>query len=667
MTACLIAGLLTPPPCGAQEVSLPEVRIQASSLPQPQQRSLRIHGQATQDDPAEQIRQVNGVRVMRQAGTAGLVSLQGLSGSRVPVLIDGLSIDGACNHGMDPATSYLSLDSIERLTVLKGPTTVRLAGMVGGAVLAERKQPADTQEPGLVLQAQAGRFGEQVLSAEALLNTEPAWARINARRSERDDYRDGQGRSVPSRFEKRHTVADFGWRLDDRQTLTADLTHSDGKAVYPAFHMDGTAFRQDRLSASWQANGLTSWLERVQVRSMAQHIHHNMDNHSLRDLPALTLDGEPRIREDMGQDVTRRQLKAEAVLRLSPSQTLHLGAHGTSDRHDAVNHLSSEACIDLGLPMCFQQDPGPQPFYQVHQRTRGAHAEWELAHDAWQLTLGSRLDRVDTHTGAIRSFSVSPVSKSGENGRTSHDLGGHVARLSWQASDEWRTHLAWGQAQRAPDPIEVGSVNALGLQPETNREVHAGLSGESGRWQLTLDAFHSRIDDFILLTSGTTARNVQARRVGWEAEGRWQWNASWSSGAAFSRVRADNLTEKRPLAQTPPDELRLDTAWRSGPWLARLEWRGAARQDRYAFNQGNTNGLDVNEPTPGFSVLNASLRRELPWQASLAIGVDNTFDRSYVEHINHSFDRSWGTQGHPLSTRVPEPGRRWWVKWSQRL
>lgn len=665
----MLAGLMAMPSGGvfAQEATLPEVSVRATSAPDALRPSLRILGQDSQDDAAEQLRQVNGVRVMRQAGTAGLVSVQGLSGSRVPVLLDGLSIDGACNHGMDPATSYLTLDGIDRLTVLKGPTTVRHAGVFAGAVLAERKQPAPDEPIGMALQAQLGRFGERVLAAEAVLNTEPGWVRINRRDSERDDYRDGQGRSVPSRFKKHQTTADFGWRLSEHQTLTADVVQSDGEAVYPAFHMDGTAFRQNRLGAGWQARELAPWLEQVQLRAMAQRIRHAMDNHSLRAMAPLTYDGEARIREDMFQDVNRRQLKAEAVLRPTDDQRLTVGAHWARDDHDAVNHLSSQACVDFGVPMCFEQDPGPQPYYQVRQRKRGLYAEWRLDLDAWQLTLGSRRDQVDTRTGAIRSFSINPSAKSGENGRSEHSLNQHVARLNWRWDAAWQAHLAWGQAQRAPDPIEVGSVDALRLSPETNREVHAGLSGASGRWQLVFDAFHSRIDDLILLTSGTTARNVQARRIGWEIEGRWQWASAWSSGAAFSRVRADNLSEQRPLAQTPPDELRLSTDWRGGPWQAHIEWRGAARQDRYAFNQGNTNGLDVNEATPGFSVVNASVRRQLPWQASLAIGVDNLLDRAHVEHINHSVDRSWATQGTTLSTRVPEPGRRWWIKWVQQL
>ena len=665
MLACLLA--LSSGALHAEEPTLPEVSVRAVSAPDALRPSLRVQGQDHQDDPAEQLRQVNGVRVMRQAGTAGLVSVHGLSGSRVPVLLDGLSIDGACNHGMDPATSYLTLDSIDRITVLKGPTTVRHAGIFAGAVLAERKQPAPGDPLALQWQVQFGRFGERVLAAEALINTEPGWVRVNRRDSERDDYRDGQGRSVPSRFNRHQTMADVGWRISAQQSLTADVTQSDGQAVYPAFHMDGTAFRQDRIGAGWQARELAPWLEQLQVRAMEQRIRHAMDNHSLRALAPLTLDGEARIREDMFQEVNRRQVKAEAVLRPASEQRLTVGAHWTRDDHDATNHLSSEACVDFGVPLCFQQDPGPQPYYQVRQRKRGAHAEWRLALDAWDLTLGSRRDHVDTRTGAIRSFSINPVIKSGENGHSEHALSQHVARLNWRWSDDWQAHLAWGQAQRAPDPIEVGSVNALALSPETNSELHAGVSGASGPWQVVLDAFHSHIDDLILLTSGTTARNVQARRIGWEIEGRWQWTKAWSSAAAFSRVRADNLSDQRPLAQTPPDELRLSSDWREGPWTAHIEWRGAARQDRFAFNQGNTNGLDLNEATPGFSVVNVSVRRLLGWQASLAVGVDNALDRAYVEHINHSVDRSWATQGATLSGRVPEPGRRWWIKWVQQL
>jgi len=49
-------------------------------------------------------------------------------------------------------------------------------------------------------------------------------------------------------------------------------------------------------------------------------------------------------------------------------------------------------------------------------------------------------------------------------------------------------------------------------------------------------------------------------------------------------------------------------------------------------------------------------------QIQLAAGVDNVFDRYYVEHLNHSSSVSWANLGSTLPAQVPEAGRRWWVK-----
>lgn len=654
-------------PPQAEEATLPETRVTAAPLPAPQRSTLRINGQDADDDPAEQLRQVNGVRVMRQAGTAGVISVNGLSGSRVPVLLDGLSIDGACNHGMDPATSYLSLDALDRLTVLKGPSTVRHAGVLGGAVLAERRLPRADEPNGLELQAQVGRFEEQVLVAEALLNTPEAWARVNSRRSQRDDFRDGDGKGVPSRFSRRQDAADFGWRLHEQHTLQLDAAHSNGQAMYPAFHMDGTAFRQDRIGGGWTARDLAAWLPQLQLRVQEQRIHHEMDNFTLRGQAGTVIDADNRLSEEMRQQVARRQARLEAVITPADGQRLSLGAEWHRDEHDAANRLRTSSCVDIGQPQpfCVSVDPGWRPYYQVEQHRRSAFAEWELQLGEWLLTAGTWRDAVRSRTGAIRNFTTGLQPKSGERGRTDVELAQHVARAEWAFAPDWRTHLAWGQSQRAPDPIEIGSVDALRLQPETNREVHAGLEGRVQNWRLTASTFVSRIGDFILLTSGTTAANVQARRRGLETELSGQWGP-WQAGAAFSRLRADNLTERRPLAQTPPDELRLNLGWQSGVWQWRADWRGVSRQDRFAFNQGNTNGLDVNSATPGFSVLDVSARWQWHPSSSLTVGVDNVFDRAYAEHINHSFDRSWSTLGTAVSTRVMEPGQRWWIKWLAR-
>ncbi|HET6789464.1 MAG TPA: TonB-dependent receptor plug domain-containing protein, partial [Aquabacterium sp.] len=100
---------------------LPTVAIKARPRQQASQSNVKLKGQTDeQDDVAELLKQVSGVQVNRQSGTAGTVLVRGLGGSRLPVLNDGIAMEGACNHGMDPATSYIDPEAVDQGTVIKG-------------------------------------------------------------------------------------------------------------------------------------------------------------------------------------------------------------------------------------------------------------------------------------------------------------------------------------------------------------------------------------------------------------------------------------------------------------------------------------------------------------------------------------------------------------------
>lgn len=663
------APAATDAPEATQATWLPNIRATAKAPPTPQRQTQVLSSTDSADDAAERLQGVNGVRLLRQAGTSSAISLRGLTGPRVPIVLDGMDIEGACNHGMDPATSYLALDSIDRLSVLKGPHTVQYGGLIGGAVLAERTTPATSAPSRGELQGLNGAFGERLLAAEGLYNTEAAWLRVNAQQSQRGDYLDGQGHPVPSAYERQQFNLDAGWRLSPQQTLQFDLGHSDGNALYPAFHMDGTLFQQDRAALSWKLRHALPWLDKLELKGQVQRVHHLMDNFTLRGPAGAVVDEENTLWEVMRQDTLNRLLRLQGDVSLTDQQRLTLGLAWRRSDHDAANHLRSQTCIDVGLaaPVCQSRDPGFRPYYQVQQSQSSAFGEWVMDLDAWRLVAGQRWDRVSTDTGAVRDFTTGLTPKSSEQGHATALLQQRVARVEWMASPAWQWHLAWGQSERAPGPIEIGSVDALSLRPERNHELNAGLHAQQGHWEADVSAFESHIQDFILLTSGTAARNVDALRRGWEAELSQRVTPQWQWRLALNTVRGQNTSMQSALAQTPADEVRATLAWTSGPWQIDGEWRGVARQDRYAFGQGNTNGLDLNQATPGFGVLKLQTRYQFKPGVSLSVGIDNVANKAYAEHINHSSDRSWAGLGKPLSDRVPEPGRRWWIKWTLAL
>nr|WP_241214499.1 TonB-dependent receptor plug domain-containing protein [Vibrio alfacsensis] len=68
-----------------------------------------------------------------------------MAGSRVSIIDDGQQIAGTCGGRMDPPTNYISPETYDQVTVIKGPQTVRY-GPVGsaGTVLFEREHDGYT-------------------------------------------------------------------------------------------------------------------------------------------------------------------------------------------------------------------------------------------------------------------------------------------------------------------------------------------------------------------------------------------------------------------------------------------------------------------------------------------------------------------------------------------
>ena len=86
--------------------------------------------------------------------------------------------------------------------------------------------------------------------------------------------------------------------------------------------------------------------------------------------------------------------------------------------------------------------------------------------------------------------------------------------------------------------------------------------------------------------------------------------------------------------------------------------RVAARQNRYALNQGNIVGQDLG-PTGGFSVFSLNAGWRMTRYAQLTAGVDNLFGKTYAEFISHGGS---AVPGFTTTTRVNEPGRMLWAK-----
>ena len=195
-------------------------------------------------DGADFLKTIAGFAVTRKSGTDGDPLFRGMAGSRLNILVDGANVLGGCNFRMDTPTAYIFPEAYDRLTVIKGPESVRYgAGASAGTVLFERTV-ARFDGPGYrlhasALAASAGRHDEV---ADLTLGRPIGYLQLTGTNSQSDDYADGDGRDVHSAYRRYSASAAAGWTPDADTRLELSFIHSDGHAAYADRAMDGTKF-----------------------------------------------------------------------------------------------------------------------------------------------------------------------------------------------------------------------------------------------------------------------------------------------------------------------------------------------------------------------------------------------------------------------------------------
>ena len=75
-------------------------------------------------DGTDYLKTIPGFSAIRNGGTNGDPVLRGMFGSRLNILTNGSAMPGACPARMDAPSSYISPETFDQLTVIKGPQTV---------------------------------------------------------------------------------------------------------------------------------------------------------------------------------------------------------------------------------------------------------------------------------------------------------------------------------------------------------------------------------------------------------------------------------------------------------------------------------------------------------------------------------------------------------------
>lgn len=616
-------------------------------------------------DGSDYLKTIPGFSQIRNGGTNGDPVFRGMFGSRLRILTDNGEMLGACPARMDAPSSYISPESFDVLTLIKGPQTVLWgSGNSAGTIRFDREQPrfekAGGQGTASLLAASNNRWDE---NADVSLGGEEGYLRLIGNKSRSDDYKDGNGDRVPSRWDKWNGDMAIGWTPDKDTLLELTAGKGDGEARYAGRGMDGSQFKRESLGMRFEKSGIGEVFDKFEANVYYNYADHTMDNYSLRS-PGSSMSG-GMSGDEMG-DAMGSSMDSDSSMNMSMPMAMEVDRRTVGGRMMGTFLFSD---FELRSGADTQLSTHRNKIDDRWNKDARFHDYGLFSELTWSVTEqnkvkgGARLDRVlvDNYTDV------------GSAKRTDTLPAGFVRFEHNMADIPVMFYAGIGYTERFPDYWELfsptygpgGSGDVFDkLKTEKTTQIDIGAQYNGERINTWVSAYIGRVNDFILFrydpdnASISQVDNVNATIMGGEAGIAYKWSDSWKTDASLAYSWGENTSNHQPLPQTPPLEVRLGLTWERGDWSSTGLLRLVSSQNRVAINEGNVVGKDFNS-SPGFAVFSANAAYKVNKYVKISAGVDNLFDKTYSEHLNLAGNSSFG---YSSNTSVNESGRTFWGK-----
>jgi outer membrane receptor for ferrienterochelin and colicins len=529
-----------------------------------------------------------GIQILPNAPTGADLSIRGIDGARVLVLVDGEPTPGNLLENRD--LSRLSTVAVDRIEVVKGPlSSLYGSDALGGVVNLLTQAPGGPLK--LEAQLRGGDFGRR----EAQLSAQAGGGVLSYRFS--GGWREAS--QVASIVQNNDNALNRVW--DFRSTLRVAATSN------LSFRSDLTLLRERQR---WQVSsdgyngfndnvGLTGWVEGTWQRktgAFRARAYLEDYSHLFRQAQAL---------QPLAIDSTPKQ--EERLAKGNVSWGDRFGAHA----------------LDIGMDLSHREIVAPG-------KVDGAVSDDMVegyVQDGW--TLGN--------------FLITPAARWGWNSRWGTALTPSVA-VAWDVRPALRLRASVGKGFRGPSfkellwdfPNPSAGYMIAGnpdLVPEQSWQTSGGFSWAVNRSLVVdIDAYRNDIRNLIELAEDGTdsqtglfryaAQNVsRARTQGIEFGLRWT-SGTWVASAGYNYLDAKDLSTGQTLDRRAAHSGRV----RIGK---ELDWLRGLRGDLSLVYTGSAPAVQ-NDGTAGrqgaLLTTNAQIRLDLTQNLGVSLGADNLFD-----------------------------------------
>jgi len=578
---------------------------------------------------ADSLARIPGLTQTGQSPWGQDVSIRGLSGNSVVVLIDGMRLNTATE--INARLGFMNPLDVERVEVLKGPaSSLYGTGSTGGVINIITKKGDYTPKMDVNGELIAGWTSNPAGPdgyARAVLSGENYWAQFSAGLRDHDDYYGGDDKKMhDSQYDDLSLRLAGGIKLTDRLDWDFQFMNMDAHEVgIPggSSTMPRTApIKYPDTSNTLVSSNLTFEPDSDVFKEVLFNFYFMKNERNVqidRPKPAIRMITPHAVHETLGGKLQTQML---------------FGDHTVIAGVDAWNwHMTSSRQIYTVAGPVLSNPPTPN----TSQLSTGIFVEddWKL-NEEFRLNLGARLDRIE----------VSNKANVRHRAQTHEDFGWNVhAGLTWEPVENWSHTLLAASSYRAPDILErfkfisLGAVTAQGnpnLDPEKSLFLEYGLHYNTAPLSVGAAVYYNYIIDYIeeKALSATVLReqNIgEARIYGLELEADWRFATAWNLYGNVALANGRDLENKEALRTVAPVNglMGIKYTHDTGFW-ARVETPWALRQSEVP------NGIDR---TDAWLVVNTAAGYGFDWKEThheITATVNNLFDKKYDNYLANS-------------------------------
>ena len=256
-------------------------KMQKSALDEPTNAQIAGKGAILENsDIAKSLSNLNGFTMERKGGGGSEVYYRSQTAARLPVLIDGSTLNGGCGMRMDTPITYISAQNYSSVRIVKGPQDVRYGALISGGIFFDREITRLSKPSfGGNVSVLGGSFKRFETTADVAAGNELGSLEVSGGHYESGDYKSGGGQKMHTHY-KRNSVSLVGTLTPTETTalqLSADL--GEGEAAYADRMRDGVQFDRKSFGLKFEQD---VGEHKIRLSSYYHQIDHIMDNFTMR-------------------------------------------------------------------------------------------------------------------------------------------------------------------------------------------------------------------------------------------------------------------------------------------------------------------------------------------------------------------------------------------------